>query len=239
VINQNMARKLLPGEDPIGRRVRFRSTSPWATIIGVIGDVRHSALDAEPAPELYTWYLQNPPVNPFIVVRSSVDAASLTPLVRAEVQAVDKQIAAYDIRPMAQVRSESVAQRRFVLLLVGVFGVLALAMAAVGVYGVMTLVVSERTSEIGIRLALGAAPTHVLRAVIVEGVALTAVGIVVGLAVAAATVPVLATQLYGIRAFDPPTLAAVPGMLLVVAVAACVVPAWRAMNVDPVEALRA
>jgi putative ABC transport system permease protein len=240
VINDRMARRLLPGEDPIGRRIRTGSTtSPWVTIVGVIGDVRHSALDAEPSPELYIWYLQNPPVNPFIVVRSSVGAASLTPAVRAAVQATDKQIAAYDIRPMAQVRSESVAQRRFVLLLVGAFGVLALVMAAVGVYGVMALVVSERTAEIGIRLALGAAPAHVLRAVIVEGLMLAGAGIAVGLAGAMALIPLIAAQLYGIRTFDPPTLVAVPGVLLVVAAAACLVPAWRAMTVDPVEALRA
>src|SRR5262249_37937260 len=170
VINERMARRLLPGEDPIGRRIRFgSSSSPWLTIVGVIGDVRHTALDAEPAPEMYTWYLQNPPVNPFIVIRSTVEAASLAPVVRAQVQAADKEIAAYDLRPMAQLRSESVAQRRFVLLLVGAFGVLALVMAAVGVYGVMALVVSERTAEIGIRLALGAAPAHVLRAVLTEG----------------------------------------------------------------------
>ena len=240
VINERMAGRLLPGENPIGRRVRFGSTSaPWVTIVGVIGDVRHSALEAEPSPELYTWYLQNPPTNPFIVVRSTVDAASLTPAVRAAVQAADKQIAAYDIRSMEQVRSESVAQRRFVLLLVGAFGVLALVMAAVGVYGVMTLVVSERTTEIGIRLALGAAPSHVLRAVIVEGLTLTAAGIAAGLAVSIAILPLLSTQLYGIRAFDPPTLTAVPGMLLAVAALACLVPAWKAMAVDPVEALRA
>jgi putative ABC transport system permease protein len=239
VINERMARRLLPGEDPIGHRIRFGSTTaPWVTIVGVIGDVRHSALDAEPSPELYMWYLQNPPTNPFIVVRSAVDAASLTPLVRAQVQAADKEIAAYDIRPMAQVRSESVAQRRFVLLLVGAFGLLALVMAAVGVYGVMALVVSERTAEIGIRLALGAAPAHVLRAVIAEGLTLTAAGIAAGLAGAVAIVPLLSTELYGIRAFDPPTLAAVPGLLLLVTLVACLVPAWRAMRVDPVNALR-
>jgi putative ABC transport system permease protein len=239
VINDRMARKLLPGEDPVGRRVRWgSSTAPWITIIGVVGDIRHSGLEAEPSPELYTWYLQNPPTNPFLVVRSTTDAASLTPAVRSVVQAVDKNIASYDIRPMAQVRSESVAQRRFVLLLVGAFGVLALVMAAVGVYGVMALVVSERTAEIGIRLALGAAPRHVLRAVLTEGLALAGTGVAAGLAGALAIVPLLSTQLYGIRPFDPPTLAAVPAALLLVAAAACLVPARKAMAVDPVDALR-
>ena len=114
-------------------------------------------------------------------------------------QAVDKNIAAYDIRPMAQVRAESVAQRRFVLLLVGAFGALALVMAAVGVYGVMALIVSERTPEIGIRLALGAQPGQVLRAVVAQGATLAAAGIVVGLLLATALAPLVATQLYGVR----------------------------------------
>jgi putative ABC transport system permease protein len=242
VINQTMARKLFPGEDPVGRRIRTTATGPTApppsTVIGVIGDVRHSGLEAEPAPEMYIWYLQNPPTNPFIVVRAAGDAASLATAVRAQVQAVDKNIAAYDIRPMAQVRSESVAERRFVLLLVAAFGVLALVMAAVGVYGVMALIVSERTAEIGVRLALGAQPMQVLRAVVAQGVTLSAVGVVVGLLLATALAPLVSTQLYGVRALDPPTMAAVPAMLLAIAVLACLVPARRAMMVDPVNALR-
>ena len=238
VINERMAQRLMPREDPIGRRIRFGSNADWITIVGVIGDVRHSALESEPAPELYTWYLQGPPVNPFLVVRTSSDAASVAAAVRAAVQGADRNIAAYDIRPMTQVRAESVAQRRFVLLLVGAFGVLALTMAAVGVYGVMALVVSERTAEIGIRLALGARPTHLLRGVIVEGVGLAAMGVVAGVAATSAVIPVLATELYGIRPFDPLTLAGVPLLLLTIAALACAVPARRAMTIDPVSALR-
>jgi predicted permease len=243
VINQTMARRLFPGEDPVGRRIRTSTATgpmapPPSTVIGVIGDVRHSGLEAEPAPEMYTWYLQNPPSNPFIVVRAAGDAASLATAVRAEVQAVDKNIAAYDIRPMAQVRAESVAQRRFVLLLVATFGVLALVMAAVGVYGVMALIVSERTTEIGVRLALGAQPMQVLRAVVAQGVTLSAAGVIAGLLLAAALAPLVSTQLYGVRPLDPATMAAVPAMLLAIAVLACIVPARRAMTVDPVNALR-
>ena len=161
----------------------------------------------------------------------------LATAVRAAVQAVDKNIAAYDIRPMAQVRAESVAQRRFVLLLVGAFGVLALVMAAVGVYGVMALIVSERTPEIGIRLALGAQPGQVLRAVVAQGATLAAAGVVVGLLLAAALAPLVATQLYGVRTLDPPTMVGVPALLLAIAVLACIVPARRAMTIDPVNAL--
>jgi putative ABC transport system permease protein len=240
VINQRMAQRLFPGEDPIGRRLRVGSTAaPWVTVIGIIGDVRHSALEDDPAPELYTWYLQNPPSNPFLVVRAGGDPASIASAVRAAVQDTDKTIAAYDVRPMAQVRARSMAERRFVLLLVGAFGALALVMAAVGVYGVMALVVTERTAEIGIRLALGATPSRLLLAVIREGLVLTAAGIAAGFAAAVAIVPVMSRQLFGVTAFDLPTLAAVPVVLLAVAALACLVPARRAMRVDPVNALRA
>ncbi len=233
-----MARQLFANEDPVGRRLRMGTSSPRSTIVGVIGDVRHSALDAAPSPELYIPGLQGPPTNPFIVIRTTADPAALAATVRAEVQAVDKTIAAYDIRTMAQVRSESVAQRRFVLILVAAFGVLALVMAAVGVYGVMALVVSERTAEMGIRLALGAQPGAVLRLVVRQGVALAATGVSIGVAASIAMTPLLSTQLYGVGALDPPTMAAVPALLLAVAAIACWLPAHRAMKIDPVNALR-
>ena len=244
VINQTMARQLFPNEDPVGRRLQMGSPgapgspSPWITIVGVIGDVRHSGLEAPPPPEMYMPALQGPPTNPFIVIRTAGDPAALASPVRAELQAIDKTIAAYDIRTMDQVRSLAVSQRRFVLLLVAAFGALALVMAAVGVYGVMALIVSERTSEIGIRLALGAQPSHVLRTIVAQGVTLAAAGVVVGILAAAALAPLVATQLYGIRPLDPPTLTGVPAILLLTAALACFVPAWRAMRIDPVDALR-
>jgi predicted permease len=239
VVNETMARQLFGGEDPIGKRLRFGTDSgPWSTIVGVIGDVRHSGLEAKPAPEVYVYYLSGPPVNPFLVLRTTGDPSSLVGAVRAQIQSVDREIATYDIRPMTEVRSESVAQRRFILLLVGAFGILALVMAAVGVYGVMELIVSERTPEIGIRLALGARPADVLRAVVVQGVLLAGGGVLVGLAATAAFTPLLTTQLFGIRASDPATVVGVPALLMIVAAIACFVPARRAMKVDPVEALR-
>lgn len=239
VINQTMARQLFGEADPVGRRVRMSGGTQWITIVGVIGDVRHSDLESAPAPEMYVPGTQGPPGNPFIVVRTSVDPSGLAAAVRAEVQAVDKTIAAYDVRPMTQVRAASVSQRRFVLILVSAFGLLALVMAAVGVYGVMALVVSERAAEIGIRLALGAQPSAVLRLVVAQGVGLAAAGIAIGVAASMAIAPLLRTQLYGIRALDPPTVASVPALLLVVAAVACYLPARRAMAIDPVNALRA
>ena len=139
---------------------------------------------------------------------------------------------------MTEVRAESMAERRFVLLLVGAFGVLALIMAAVGVYGVMALVVSERRAEIGIRLALGATPATVLRGILRDGLLLAATGVGAGLCAASLLVPLLSSQLYGVRPFDPATMAGVPLLLMAIALVACLVPAQRAMATDPVDALR-
>ena len=239
VVNQTMARQLFPNSDAIGTRIRTGTDGQWSTIVGIIGDVRHSGLEAAPAPEMYISYLQGPPTNPFIVIRTSADPSALAATVRSEVQAVDKDIAAYDIRPMAQVRADSVGQRRFVLLLVGAFGALAMIMAAAGVYGVMALIVSERTPEIGIRLALGAQPSAVLRLVVLQGITLAAIGVGIGVAVSLAVTPLLTAQLFGIRPLDPPTLVAVPALLLAVAALACYLPSRRAMKIDPVNALRA
>ncbi len=247
VINQAASRRLFGTGDPVGKRVSIGgppapaapgAPSPWSTVIGVIGDIRHSGLEDAPAPEMYIPSQQGPPTNPFLVIRTSADPSVLAATVRGEVQAIDKGIAAYDIRPMSQVRSEAVSQRRFMLLLVSAFGALALVMAAVGVYGVMALTVSERTAEIGVRLALGAQPARVLRDVIVQGVTLAAIGVMSGLLLAIACMPLLSTQLYGIRPLDPPTLLAIPTLLLAVAAVACSIPAWRAMRIDPVDALR-
>jgi putative ABC transport system permease protein len=239
VINQTMARQIFPNVDPVGRRVRMDPAAPWNTVIGVIGDVRHSGLETPPSPEMYISYLQGPPTNPFLVIRTSGDPAALAATVRSEVQGIDKNIAAYDIRPMAQVRADSVGQRRFVLLLVAAFGALALIMAAVGVYGVMALIVTERTPEIGIRLALGAQPGAVLRLVVLQGLTLAAIGVAIGVGVSLVLTPLLATQLFGIRPLDPPTMALVPALLLAIATLACYLPARRAMRIDPVNALRA
>lgn len=239
VVNEALVRRVFGDEDPLGKRLQFGAGGgPWATIVGVIGDVRHAGLETAPSPEVYVYYLQNPPVNPFIVLRATIEPSALIPTVRDALRAVDKDIAAYDVRPMTQVRRESVSQRRFILLLVSAFGVLALAMAAAGVFGVMELVVSERRPEFGIRLALGARPADVLRAVVSEGLALAVVGVTVGLAMSLLLRPLLAAQLFGIRASDPVTFVGVPMLLVAVVLIASYVPARRTMQIDPVESLR-
>jgi ABC-type antimicrobial peptide transport system permease subunit len=177
-------------------------------------------------------------VAPFIVVRAQGDPAALAETIRAELRALEKDMPVYDMRPMTEVLAASVAERRFILILAIAFGALALTLAAVGVYGVMALVVTERTQEMGIRLALGADPLKVLGLVVRQGAVLAVAGIAVGVLLALAVTPMMAGQLFGIGAKDPATLAGVPVLLLLVALLACVVPARRAMSVDPVTALR-
>jgi len=239
VVNAALAARVFPGEDALGKRVRFGSaTAPWLTIVGVVGDVKHGSLEEAPKPELYVTYRQgSAPVNPFLVIRTGGDASALAGAVRQA--AIDLGAdAPTDIRTMAAVRSNSVASRRFMLLLVGTFGVLALGLAALGVFGVITLITAERTTEVGIRLALGATPVQVMRLIVGHALQLALAGIMVGGIVALALAPVLEAQLFGVGSTDPVTFAGVAVMLTLTAAAAAMLPARRAMRVDPAHALR-
>ena len=240
VINETMARRLFPNEDPLGKHVRMgpSPSGAWTTIVGVIGDVRHGGLEEVPQPELYITYLQGPPVGPFIVLRTTGDPALMAETVRAEARSIDKTLPIYDLRTMSTLRSEAVSTRRFILLIVGAFGLLALGLAAIGVYGVMSLIVSERTREVGVRLALGAQPTELLRMIVGQAAKLAGIGVAIGIVAAALITPLMDSQLYGVRAFDPATFVVVPLMLLATAALAALVPARKAMRVDPLAALR-
>ncbi len=240
VINQTMARRLFANEDPIGQRVRMgpSGTGPWSTIVGIIGDIRHGGLEEEPQPEMYITYLQNPPVSPFIVIRATGDPAGLVETVKSEARSIDKDLPLIEMRTMTTLRSEAMAQRRFILVLVAAFGALALGLAAIGVYGVMSLVVSERTREVGVRLALGANPLEVLRMILRQALTLAGSGAIIGALAAAALTPLMASQLFGVAPIDPTTFAFVPLLLLLIGAIAAIVPARRAMRVDPLTALR-
>jgi len=187
---------------------------------------------------LYVCAVQNPPVAPFIVLRAQGDPAALAAAVRARAREIDRDLPIFDVRTMEQLRSESMARRRFLALLALLFGATALALASAGVYGVMALSVAERTQEIGVRLALGARPAQMWALVVRQGLTLIAAGVCVGLVLARLTVPLMASQLFGIDAADPLTLVLVPIVLVGVALLACYVPARRAMRVDPLTALR-
>jgi predicted permease len=240
IINETLARRFFNGEDPVGQHVRTgpAPSGPWTTIVGVIGDVRHGGLEEVPQPELYISYQQGPPVNPFIVLRASGDPAALAETVRAEMKRIDKNIPIYDLRTMTTLRSDAVSTRRFILLIVGAFGVLALGLAAIGVYGVMSLIVSERTREVGVRLALGAEPAQLLTMIVAQATKLAGLGVLIGVVAALPLAPLLDSQLYGIQSLDPLTFLSVPAALLLIAALAALVPARKAMRIDPLAALR-
>jgi putative ABC transport system permease protein len=238
IVNQRLAAKLFPGEDAIGRQIRNSQTGPPWTIIGLVGDVKHGALDEELQPEMYVSTYQGSMVSPYMAIRTTGDAAGMVDLVRATARGIDRDLPLFSIQPMDQVKADSVAQRRFVLVLVAVFGVLALTLAAIGVYGVMSLLVNERTQEVGVRLALGAHPSHVLRMLVAEATRLALTGVAIGVALAFMLMPLLGSQLFAVKPRDPLTMTGVPAILILVAMLAALIPARRAMRVDPVSALR-
>jgi len=238
VVNAALAGRLFQNEDAVGRRVRFNSpTAPWMTIVGIVGNVKHGSLEEIPRPEIYLTYRQGPPTGPFIVVRTGGDAAAMTASVRQAVRELGANPPT-DMRTMEAIRTGAVASRRFVLLLVGVFGVMAVGLAALGVFGVITMIAAERTTEVGVRLALGATPSRVLHLMLGQALTLALAGIGIGAVAALIASPLLEAQLFGVRAADPLTYAGVALALVLTSVLGALVPARRAMRVDPAQALR-
>jgi predicted permease len=240
IVNETLASTLFRNQDPIGQHIRIdsRPTGPWITIVGVVGDVRHGGLEEQPQPELYITYLQGPPASPFIVLRTAGDPATLAEPVRAEMRRIDSSVPLYDMRTMSTLRSDAISTRRFILLIVAAFGVLALGLAAIGVYGVMALIVNERTREVGVRLALGARPSRLLGMIVGQAATLGMIGAGIGLVLAFPLALLLRGQLYGIHAIDPATFVSVPAALVILSAIAALVPARKAMRIDPVQALR-
>ena len=238
VINGTMARRLFPNEDPIGKRIRFGRDGPYLEVIGVAGDGKYRSLREEPRMCLYEPFLMNYRHQMNLLVRAGGDPKSLLASVREAVQTLDPRIPVFQVRTLTeQVRSAS-GQERSVAALTSLFGGLALLLAAIGIYGALAFFVSQGTSEIGLRMALGAKHRDVLRWVMREGLIMTLIGISIGLAGALAAAQVLSSLLYGIRPTDPITFAGVSLLLLGVAALACFIPARRATRVDPMVALR-
>ncbi|MDQ3803685.1 MAG: ABC transporter permease [Acidobacteriota bacterium] len=238
IVNESVARRFWPGESAVGKRVRTDPSRPWLTVVGVVGEVRHYSLEAAPNMQLYLPHRQVPSQVMTFAVRSAGDPGAQAAAVRGQVWAVDKDQPVYDVRTMGQLLSESLAQRRFTMLLVGVFAGVALLLAAVGLYGVMNYAVAQRTHEIGIRMALGAQRGDVLRIMLGQGMALTLGGVGLGLVAAAGLTRVLESLLYGVSALDPAVFAGVTFILIAVAFLACCIPARKATRVDPIVALR-
>jgi len=240
LIDETLARLYWPNENPIGKRVALSNTREtiWREIVGVVGAVKHRGLDADYRGTLYVPHSQMSWENFFLVVRTVAEPTSMTTAVRAAIQSVDQNQPVYEVMTMEQRVSESVGQRRFSMLLLGLFAAVALLLAAVGLYGVMSYGVSQRTQEIGIRLALGAQAGDVLKLVVKQGMSLVCLGVGLGLLASLALTRLLTNLLFGVQATDPVTIAGVALMLVGVALLACWIPARRAAKVDPMIALR-
>jgi putative ABC transport system permease protein len=240
VINESLARDYFPDEDPIGKRILIGDDDPPPReIIGIVGDIRHDALDKEAVPEYYISYLQNPERYLYLVARMpSVEAASAGTLLRGAIKQVENGLYIPNIETMEQLRAGSIAGQRFNMLLLGVFAAVALVLAAVGIYGVMSYSVSQRTREIGVRMALGAQQKDVLRLVVGHGMLLALGGVAIGLVASFFLTRLMLSLLYGVSATDPVTFAVISLILTGVALVACFVPARRATKVDPCVALR-
>ncbi len=241
IISEAMARTYFPNEDPIGRRIIFGFPPDGDApreIVGIVGDVRDVGLRQEPAAMMYVPYAQAPFWGAVVVTRSSLSLSSFADAVRRDANAIDKDLPVTDIAAMPDVVNASVAQPRFQTVLLGLFGALALILAAVGIYGVISFSVAQRTHEMGIRMSLGAQPAQVLRLVMGQGARMALVGIALGAAAALGLTRLMRSLLFGVSAADPLTFAAVAILLVAVALAACYVPARRAMRVDPMTALR-
>jgi putative ABC transport system permease protein len=239
IVNDQLARRAWPNESPLGKRIRLGGDdASWATVIGVVGTVKHFRLSEDPLAQAYIPYLQRPLIFTEVVVRATGDAAQIANAVRGAVWRVDRDQPVWGVRTLDRVLDNARGGPKLTVGLMTGFAVLALVLAAIGVYGVMSYAVARRTQEVGIRMALGARRAQVLGMVLREGMRTTIVAVIIGLAAAAGATRLLASQLFGVSTIDPLTFAVVPLLLAAVALVACYLPARRASRVDPIVALR-
>jgi putative ABC transport system permease protein len=240
IINETAAKRWWPGEDPVGKRVRIYDGEQlsWREIIGVVKDIKHFGPATDVAPEIYAPFLQRPRPAMTLIAHISGQPEPLAAAMRAAIQSIDKEQPVYRVRTMERFLSDAVAAPRATMFLLGVLSVAALALAAVGIYGVMAYAVTQRTHEIGIRMALGARGGDVLGMVVKQGMLLAGAGVAIGLAAAFALTRLMKDLLFGVRPTDPATFATLALLLIGVALLACYLPARRATRVDPLIALR-
>ena len=237
MVNEAFVNEFLPGQDPIGQTFAERG-APAVSIIGVTDNVMNADFDDKLEAQIYAPYTQEVWRSMHLVIRSGSDPAQLTSAVRGEVSALDKTLPVFNVKPMEQVIGERMSPKRLAASMMAVFALLALALAGVGIYAVMSYAVSQRTHEIGIRMALGAQARDIFNLVIKQGLTLTLIGIVIGLTGAYAMTRAMAGLLYGVTATDPLTFIGISLLLAGVAMLACYVPTRRAIRVDPMIALR-
>jgi len=241
MVNETAARRYWPGQSPVGSHLSFttgRTQPTWLEIVGVVKDVLHDSLEQPAKPTIYLPFLQGPPDFAVTVVRTGIDPAALTSAVREAIAAVDKDQPVMMSRTMTDILADSVAQRRFNTVLIVAFGALALILAVVGVYGLMAYIVMQRTHEMGVRIALGAERSDVMKLVLARGFRLTLIGISFGIAMALILTRFLSKLLFNVPETDPATFIAVSACLGGIALLASYLPARRAMQVDPMVALR-
>ena len=245
IVDETTARTYWPDHDPIGRRLSVRSTReanpPWCTVVGVIKDIKSGGLDQSGTPHIYRPIYQfrgTRTLSLNVTVRTSLSATNLEPQIRREIQAVDPDLPIFNVRTMNEVIDGSLASRRFSAELVGVFAVVALLLASVGLYGLLAYMVGQRSHEIGVRMALGAMPSTIGKMVVSRGAGLASIGVGIGLILSGLMAPLISSVLYGVRPLDPDVFIAVPAILMVVALLASYIPAWRAARVNPIVALR-
>jgi len=246
IINATTARRFWPGQDPIGKRIKAGfDESQWCTIVGIVGDVKHRGLDSESNAETYYHYLQVPPVwmnfvegTMTIVLRTRTDPAWMIAAARHEVQKLDKNQPVFNVKTVEELLHSSVAQPRFRTLLLGIFAGVAMLLAGTGLYGVIAYSVSQRINEIGVRIALGAQKSDVLKLIVGHGAQLAGIGIGIGLMAAVGLMRIISKLLFGVDGTDPLTFAAMAALLLTVALAASYIPARKAIKLNPIAALR-
>ncbi len=238
IINQTMARRYWPNQDPIGKQVKFVEDGTVGTIVGIVGDAKHYWLEEQQRPQMYGAYTQQPGLFATVVIRTTVEPLSLSEQVRQALWKVDADQPMWKIRTQEFLVERSVADRRFLLALMGVFAALALVLTIIGLYGVISYLVNQRTQEIGIRMALGAQMNQILRMVLKQGMVLALTGVALGLTAAWLLTRLMKTLLYQVSATDPVTFGGIALLLIGVALFACYIPARRATKVDPLVALR-
>lgn len=238
VIGQKLAQRLWPGEDPIGQRLGEPGGRQGPEVVGLIADVRAGSVEQDTVPQMYQSLLATPYADLALVARGAIPASVLKARLQAAVRDIDPDQAVHRVRMMEDVVSSSVAPKRANTMLISVFGAIALVLAGVGVYGVIAYGVARRTREIGIRMALGASSSRVMRSVLTEGLVLVLAGTALGLAGAWALTQVLSGLLFGVSARDPIAFVVAPVAMIVVAALATLIPARRATRVDPIQAIR-
>jgi putative ABC transport system permease protein len=238
MINQTMAERFWPGQDPLGKQIKLVEDGSTGTVIGVVGDAKHYWIEEQQRPQLYGAYSQNPGYFATVVIRTKVDPMSLSEQVRQAIWKVDPDQPMWKIRTVEFLVNRSVADRKFLIALMGIFAVLALVLTMIGLYGVISYLVNQRTQEIGIRMALGAQINQILRMILKQGLMLVFLGVGVGLVASWLLTRLMTRLLYQISATDPVTFGGIAVLLIGVALIACYLPARRATKVDPMVALR-